>query len=176
MIGVALKGLGLFAAGGVGYFGVRKLIGGGGSKVKVLRVKLGDEAQKRSERRAEAARKVLEPHTTAFVQAANRHGLSVSILKGIAMVETNGTNIDGDGGHGRGMMQIDDRPANGQKGWIDEWVRSGRPIPENIAKGAEILAGKRESLKRIVPGIEGDDLQYAMVAAYNTGEGNVKKS
>ncbi len=44
-----------------------------------------------------------------FRKASTRYSIPLSILLAIASRETNMRNIKGDGGHGRGLMQIDDR-------------------------------------------------------------------
>ena len=74
----------------------------------------------------------------------------------------------GDLGHGRGLMQIDDRA---HKVWVatHDWQD---PLT-NIIKGAEEIKSKRASLARLLG--RGPSLNE-IIAAYNTGEGNVKKS
>lgn len=102
----------------------------------------------------------------------------------------------GDAGHGRGIMQIDDRSQAqwlASNDWTDPYV--------NVTKGAQILkekaafflkdgSGKGVELdaaaaaKRGVGAgsyrdprpLSGDDLIQASIAAYNSGEGNVLKS
>src|SRR3954462_7514492 len=41
--------------------------------------------------------------------ASKKYGIPPEVLFGVMMRETGGRNIVGDGGHGRGLMQIDDR-------------------------------------------------------------------
>lgn len=83
----------------------------------------------------------------------------------------------GDGGHGRGLMQIDDRSHK-------DFIASGKwkdPL-ENIRYGASVLAGNIAFFKRSSAGpgdprpLSGDALLKAAVASYNTGAGNVLKS
>ncbi|KAF0246282.1 MAG: Lytic transglycosylase catalytic [bacterium] len=100
-----------------------------------------------------------------FEQAAKDHQLELSMLLAIASRETNIRNIIGDAGHGRGIMQIDDRS---HKEFLRDHHNNGGLNPEtNIDYGASVLA---QNLK-IFRG------NYAnAIAAYNTGTGNVKKS
>jgi hypothetical protein len=86
-------------------------------------------------------------------------------------------NIVGDGGHGYGIMQIDDRA-------FPEWVHSGlwKDAAAGVQKGALVLDGKREairlgqgkSLKVAGYGFTGvmlspTELLRTAVAAYNSG-------
>ncbi len=80
--------------------------------------------------------------------------------------ETNGRNIVGDGGHGRGLMQIDDRT------W-GSWLRThkgGLDPRSNIMKGASIL---RQNLNYFKGKIAASKVRRAAIAAYNAGPGNV---
>jgi soluble lytic murein transglycosylase-like protein len=103
-----------------------------------------------------------------FVEAAEAFSFPVELLLAIASRETNIKNIDGDGGHGRGIMQIDDRA-------FPEFANSGQSKDprHNIHKGAEVLNGKRRFLSH--NGVSGDLLLRGSVAAYNAGEGRVLK-
>ncbi len=72
----------------------------------------------------------------------------------------------GDGGHGRGLMQIDDRT------W-SEWLAThdwGDPYT-NITKGVEILKGDLAYFAG--KGLVGGDQLMAALAAYNHGPGKV---
>ncbi len=107
-----------------------------------------------------------------FSEAASAYGFPKALLMGIASRETNVRNITGDGGHGRGIMQIDDRYHAGN--WTDP--------RRNIMKGAEILASARDAIaraegarqvcrKRPYVGSRLDDAELlrTAVAAYNSG-------
>jgi len=108
--------------------------------------------------------------------AAEASGQPAEMLLGIASRETgflwlrhpDGA-ILGDGGHGHGLMQIDDRS-------FPEFCRSAawRDIAKNVAKGIEVLQGKEAFLRH--HGIEEAMFPRAAVAAYNCGEGNVLKA
>jgi len=65
------------------------------------------------------------------------------LLMAIASRETNMKNIIGDGGHGYGIMQIDDRS-------FPEWCHSGawQDVEQGIAKGALVLDGKRTNVEK----------------------------
>jgi len=72
-----------------------------------------------------------------FAASASRFHIAPAVLMAIASRETNMRNIVGDGGHGYGVMQIDDRS-------FPDWCHSGawgQPAA-SIDKGAEVLAGK----------------------------------
>lgn len=101
-----------------------------------------------------------------FAEGAQRFNWPTALLMAIASRETNMRNILGDGGHGHGIMQIDDRS-------FPDFTSSGRwRVPRlNILKGAEVLSGKRQFLSR--RGVAGETLMRASVAAYNGGEGRV---
>jgi soluble lytic murein transglycosylase-like protein len=101
-----------------------------------------------------------------FMEAAQRFNFPVALLLGIASRETNFRNILCDGGHGHGIMQIDDRS-------FPDFTNSGRALDprQNILKGGEVLSRKRQFFSR--KAISGDLLMRASVAAYNGGEGRV---
>lgn len=131
-----------------------------------------------------------------FVHAGGAFDWPASVLMGIASRETNmgGRELRpgvfewltrlGDGGHGYGLMQIDGRS-------FPEWTKSEcwREAGEGIAKGAEVLAGKRDGLRKRagqllavrdsrsgetyrfrMPRFEGDALNRAAIASYNCGD------
>lgn len=104
-----------------------------------------------------------------FTEAAQAFNFPIALLLAIASRETNIRNIIGDGGHGRGIMQIDDRS-------FPDFANSGasKDPRQNILKGGEILNGKRRFLSQ--KGISGDVLIRGSVAAYNGGEGRVLKA
>lgn len=105
-----------------------------------------------------------------FETSAAAHAFPTELLIAIASRETNIRQIKGDfrGGiyHGYGLMQID-------IGTDSMFCRAWTPekVGESIERGAQILAAKRQYL--IGHGIQ--DLK-AVAAAYNTGEGRVRKS
>lgn len=72
--------------------------------------------------------------------------------------------------HGFGVMQID-------IGSFPAFVRSGdwKDPVKTYVKAMEVLEGKRAYLKGKFPDLESDDLLWASVAAYNCGEGRVRK-
>lgn len=78
----------------------------------------------------------------------------------------------GDGGHGLGLMQIDDRsfPEFARRDYRDPAV--------NIVMGANVLQGKYDYLADHFElcGQDYGRLWWAAVAAYNCGEGNVRKA
>src|ERR1044071_6978708 len=77
-----------------------------------------------------------------FKKQATDYQFSPELLMAIASRETNMRNIMGDGGHGYGIMQIDDRS-------FPDWCHSGLWNDANagIMKGALVLDSKREQIR-----------------------------
>lgn len=113
-----------------------------------------------------------------FKSTAARYQFVPEILMAIASRETNMRNIIGDGGHGYGIMQIDDRS-------FPEWCNSGlwKDVHAGIQKGALVLHSKQETIrsgqgKSLRVGgkpfvgkanLSKDDLLRTAIAAYNSG-------
>src|SRR5215475_7499626 len=105
-----------------------------------------------------------------FEEAAQKYDFPVELLLAIASRETNMRNIKGDFHdgvyHGYGIIQVD-------IGTDPEFCRNWTPdkVKESIDRGTRVLVGKRTYLagKQITA-------LKAIVAAYNTGEGNVARS
>jgi hypothetical protein len=113
----------------------------------------------------------------SFRQAANDYRFPVEVLLGIASRETNMQNIVGNGGHGYGIMQIDDRS-------FPDWCHSGawRDAGAGIRTGALVLDARREQVRSgqgkalnvggtpfIGTAVPDDELLRIAVAAYNSG-------
>lgn len=98
-----------------------------------------------------------------FKTSAIQHVLSICLLLAIASRETGIKNIKGDGGHGRGIMQVDDR-------FHDKFLnanKEGLDPKTNIEYAASLLSDYLDMFDRdLVKG----------VAAYNCGPGNVRKA
>ncbi|HET9392823.1 MAG TPA: transglycosylase SLT domain-containing protein [Candidatus Rubrimentiphilum sp.] len=98
-----------------------------------------------------------------IVQAAQRHGVDAALLAAVAAQETGGpganagSNIVGDGGHGHGIFQIDDR-------W-HTFARTAAAM--NPAANADYAAGMISGLLRRY----GGDVHKAL-SAYNAGDPN----
>lgn len=78
----------------------------------------------------------------------------------------------GDNGHGCGPMQVDDRswPT-----WCAQW-KAGTLEPEDgIHMGCQVLAAKMKAVRSLIP-VPQPTLLRAAVAAYNCGEGNVRRA
>lgn len=95
-----------------------------------------------------------------IVSAAARHGLDPALLAAVAAQETGGpgrsggANIVGDGGHGHGLFQIDDR-----------WHSFARtPAAMNPGKNADYAAGMLSGLLKQYGGNV-----HAALSAYNAG-------
>jgi hypothetical protein len=113
-----------------------------------------------------------------FEKASQDYLFPVEVLLGIASRETNMKSIVGDGGHGYGVMQIDDRS-------FPDWCHSGgwKDINACIQKGALVLDSKREQIRsgqgatlriggasfRGAPNLTDDNLLRIAIAAYNSG-------
>ena len=104
----------------------------------------------------------------ACKDAEAKHDLPEGTLLAVASRETHMKNITGDGGHGRGVFQIDDR-------YHADWLRkhgaggSGQvpPVRDAAFYAASILAANLRSAKSHgVP--ENDRMRFAL-AAYNAG-------
>jgi soluble lytic murein transglycosylase-like protein len=95
-----------------------------------------------------------------IVQAARRHGIDATLLAAVAAQETGGpgsnagSNIVGDGGHGHGIFQLDDR-------W-HAFARSDAAM--NPTANADYAAGMISGLLRRY----GGDVHKAL-SAYNAG-------
>src|SRR5262245_18033457 len=111
----------------------------------------------------------------AIDQAAADFGLQPSLIAGLGSRESNwglglssrGPSGTGDRGHGRGLMQIDDRTW---ASWL--YTHNWRDAATNIRKGCEILADNRRFFETRLAGAELLILRAA-VAGYNAGPGNV---
>lgn len=111
----------------------------------------------------------------AILTAAKKHGVPAEVLAGILSRETRGMQqfFIGDHGHGHGPMQIDDRSF---PGICAAYRAKQKSDAEMIHFGAEVLRQKIMYL-RLVPQLANDHdmLERAGIAAYNCGEGNVKR-
>lgn len=104
-----------------------------------------------------------------YEAAAKQYGFTTSLLLALTSRETNCRNILGDGGHGHGLGQIDDRSYPvfcSSPHWHDPQV--------NLVMTASVLA---EKIRQISPAIHipEDRLQVGL-AAYNCGAMNAVNS
>jgi len=98
-----------------------------------------------------------------IMTASRKYGVPPEIITAVISRETDGRNIIGDGGHGHGLMQIDDRSHS-------SFLRShqnGLNPASNIDYGTSIL---RDNLNRY------NGNYRKALAAYNAGQGNVDKA
>jgi peptidoglycan hydrolase-like protein with peptidoglycan-binding domain len=102
--------------------------------------------------------------------AEKRHKLPAGLLLAIASRETNMRDVVGDGGHGRGLFQIDDR---WQKTWLSQHGALGAGQTPKIADAtefaADMLAGNIAYGKQ--KGVRAADLVKFACSAYNAGPG-----
>src|ERR687885_333162 len=83
----------------------------------------------------------------ACLDAEAAHGLPHGLLLAVASRETNCRNVIGDGGHGRGVFQIDDPPPGECP---PHPPRGGSPpIPDAAAYAASILASGLRTGKKL---------------------------
>jgi len=147
------------------------------------------------------------PYSDVILRVARETGMDPFLIYALGQRESRwgaalSADMTGDGGHGRGIMQIDDRSfANwlATNNWRDPYT--------NVRKGAEILKAKMNfftsttpvagltngkmvsitgtaaSRRNVSPGsypdprpLYGSRLVESAIAAYNTGEGNVLRS
>jgi hypothetical protein len=104
------------------------------------------------------------PH---FIESGAKYHFDAALLMAIGSRETNLRNIIGDGGHGHGLMQIDNRS-------FPEWCRKGnwRDAREAIRKGAEVLDAKR--VRAIAKNIDADNVLRVAIASYNAGDHGIR--
>ena len=110
-------------------------------------------------------RKIYCRYEKAIGEASRRSGISRELLTAVISRESGGRNVRGDGGHGRGLMQIDDRyPPHAQ--WLKA-NRDGLDPHTNIGYGAALLAENLASF---------DGIEHAALAAYNAGPAAVRRA
>jgi hypothetical protein len=115
-------------------------------------------------------------YETLVMEAAEDFDIQPSVIGGVGSRESlwglilnpRGPAGTGDGGHGRGLMQIDDG--------AHEFARTGnwQNPKANIRYGCDLLADNRAVLKR--EGLTGRQLLKATLASYNAGLGAVLRA
>jgi len=109
-----------------------------------------------------------------IIQAAVRHDLPPEVFVALCSEETNLTDELGDGAHGVGPCQIDDRSwaiAREAKA-TGLWRTDPAPL---LDRGAEILAQNLAWAKRLWPLLASDLLLRIALSAYNCGPGNAER-
>jgi membrane-bound lytic murein transglycosylase MltF len=109
----------------------------------------------------------LEEYEGHFLACAIKYDIPGSLLAAICSRETHGLNIVGDNGHGRGLMQIDDRFHEIAK-TIDVMDHG-----QNIEYGSQLLADYWRIIRQSLSWPPVVALLGA-VAAYNSGISNVR--
>ena len=105
-----------------------------------------------------------------IAKAEARHKLPAGLLLAVASRETNMEDICGDGGHGRGLFQIDDR-FHGD--WLAGHGAPGSGTTPRLADAAEFAAAMFASNLSFgkQKGVGGKDLIKYACSAYNAGAG-----
>ena len=122
-----------------------------------------------SEEMAKADRARVMRHKEKFIAAGRLFGLPPALLAAIASRESRGgavlVNGFGDGGHGFGLMQVDDRnpfPV----------VRDGGPAGQpHINQATKILRDKLDAVRRTMGSLTPAQQLQAAVSRYNGGRG-----
>lgn len=78
----------------------------------------------------------------------------------------------GDGGFGHGPMQIDKRSF---PEWCAKWSKGQLSLREGVKQGCAVLKQKMRSVAVLIPEMPEELRLRAAIAAYNCGEGNVRR-
>lgn len=103
-----------------------------------------------------------------FKSASANHSIPLSILLAIASRETNISNIKGDSGHGRGIMQIDDR-------YHSKFIshnKEGLDPESNIDYAASLL---RSNIDRVANEFNSSDYNITLKPAISGYNGSLAK-
>jgi hypothetical protein len=122
-------------------------------------------------------------HLEAIQSSAARHGLDPAIVAAVISRETGGNprwclppprGQLGDGGHGHGPMQIDDRSF---PDWCSRWRAGELDVADGIEQGCEVLASKLAEVARLAASALPVQLWLqAGIAAYNCGSGRAVRA
>ena len=152
-----------------------KLLGEEGPKKK----QFATPYEQRHQRLLRQLKVVREEYFSFIEETATKAGMPPSVICGIGSRESEwglSTALDkpgpggkGDHGHGRGLMQIDDR--------YHEFARTGKwdNARENLLYAAQVLISSRKYLANRFT-LDDKTLLRATLAAYNCGQGNVSKA
>lgn len=103
--------------------------------------------------------------------SASMSDLPLAFVLAVASRETGIRNISGDGGHGRGVLQIDDRYHHIAR------ITDFRAHPEILIRyGCKMLADNIAWARRFRPGFTHEQHLKMAAAAYNCGRGGVIKA
>jgi len=133
-----------------------------------------DYGVKASTRMAGADESRVSKYADYFKQAGKKYGVPPALLAAIASRETRGRNIlDGDGGKGVGIMQVDIRSFPKKTQQIKSAVPSEQ-VKLGIEFGAEILSQNLKAVKAKHPSWSPEWQLRGAVAAYNFGTDDVQ--
>ena len=121
----------------------------------------------------------LQPYWPLVQASAERHGLNPYVLAGIMdreslcgfALEPTGPAGTGDGGHGRGLMQVDARYHSAFCAQVVDGKTLWQDPACNIDYGAGILAGELLAF-----GDMGECAVVCAIAAYNAGRARVREA
>ena len=110
-----------------------------------------------------------------FVEVAGKYDLPPAVLAAIASRETRGRNkLDGDGGYGVGIMQVDKTYHSEVAEKILASSSAKEQISLGIQEGAKILAKSLDEIKEKKPDWSPAWQLRGAIAAYNSGVSNVQ--
>jgi len=104
-----------------------------------------------------------------LVAAAKQAGLPPAYVVAVASRETRIQNILGDGGHGHGVMQIDDRSHREFLAEHPDWRTNPAPLIEHAA---ELLAYNCAAVRKRWPAFDDRQVRKVAASAYNAGMTN----
>ncbi|MGE5691736.1 MAG: peptidoglycan-binding protein [Pseudomonadota bacterium] len=107
------------------------------------------------------------------LKAETKAGLPRGLLLAVASRETHCRNVVGDGGHGRGVFQIDDRSHQAFLQRHGVLAGGVPPLPEAAAYAAQLLLDNGRFARQ--QGVKAPDQLKFSLSAYNTGAGNAIK-
>jgi len=109
-----------------------------------------------------------------FEEAEKRHGLPPGLISAIGSRETGMQDIVGDGGHGRGVLQMDDRS---QRAWLKtqgaDAPGAKPPVAAAAMHAGEILVEAMAFARKNAVALE-DELKFSL-SAYNAGPAGALK-
>ena len=128
----------------------------------------GDRSDSR--KHAASQKKLAEKHQADAIKVGEKHGVPPALVLGMMSRESDfGAALDsdgrGDGGHGYGILQVDDRTIKNPAG--------GPYSYEHLDQAMDVFDTKLSEVKQAHPTWTSDQQLAGAVAAYNSGSGNI---